>query len=131
MPEAPSELPLYVLEHGDFRSKAQSASCDQDIAADGAFAIAMISEFSRVEREPYRYRLLHWEAGMIGQVLYLGAEACGIRGTGMGCYFDDTTHDLLGLRDNAWQDLYHFAAGKHVEDKRLTALPPYYHLERP
>lgn len=129
--EAPEKLPLYVLKHGDFRSEAQSASCDQDIAADGAFAIAMISEFSQVEREPYLYRLLHWEAGMIGQVLYLGSEACGIRGTGMGCFFDDVTHDVLGLQDNTWQDVYHFAAGKHVEDKRLITLPPYYHLEKP
>jgi len=129
--EAPEALPLYILEHGDFRSKAEGASCNQDIASDGAFAVAMIAEFSpHIEQEPYRYRRLHWEAGMIGQVLYLTCEAYGIRGTGMGCFFDDTTHDLLGLRDKSYQDLYHFGAGKPVEDKRIATLPPYGHLKK-
>ena len=130
-PEAPAALPLYILERGDFRSKAESTSCNQDIAADGAFVVAMISEFSPlIEQGPYRYRLLHWEAGMIGQVLYLTCEAYGMRGTGMGCFFDDTIHDLLGLQDNTYQDLYHFGVGKPVEDNRIVTLPPYYHLEK-
>ncbi len=131
IPEAPEALPLYSLEHGDFRSKAEGASCNQDIARDGAFAVAMIAEFTPViEQQSYQYRLLHWEAGMIGQILYLGSEAYGIRGTGMGCFFDDTVHDLLGLRDNTWQDLYHFGAGRPVEDKRIATLPPYEHLKK-
>lgn len=67
---------------------------------------------------------------MIGQVLYLEAEAHGMRGTGMGCFFDDITHEILGLSDNTFQDLYHFSIGKAVEDKRLMTLPPYYHLGR-
>jgi len=35
------------------------------------------------------YRNLFWEAGLVGQVLYLEAEEAGIRATGIGCYFDD------------------------------------------
>ena len=35
------------------------------------------------------YRNLFWEAGLVGQVLYLEAEAASIRSTGIGCYFDD------------------------------------------
>jgi hypothetical protein len=42
------------------------------------------------------YRRLFWEAGVLGQALYLGAEAIGIRATGIGCYFDDLFHGLLG-----------------------------------
>ncbi|MDH3347280.1 MAG: hypothetical protein OEM02_04155 [Desulfobulbaceae bacterium] len=34
-------------------------------------------------------RLLTWECGLIGQLLYLEAEATEIRATGIGCYFDD------------------------------------------
>ena len=34
---------------------------------------------------------------MIGQVLYLEAEAAGARGTGIGCFYDDAVHELLGL----------------------------------
>lgn len=65
---------------------------------------------------------------MIGQVLYLGAEAHGMRSTGMGCFFDDVTHQIAGFPDNTFQDLYHFSVGKAIEDKKLTTLPPYYHL---
>jgi hypothetical protein len=89
----------------------------------------MISRFrENVERYPFLYRRLHWETGMIGQVLYLDAEARGMRGTGMGCFFDDITHEILGLSDNTFQDLYHFSIGKAVDDRRLTTLPPYHHL---
>jgi len=65
---------------------------------------------------------------MIGQVLYLEAEAHGMRGTGMGCFFDDVTHKLLGLSNDAFQDVYHFTIGKAVDDPRLSTLPPYTHL---
>jgi SagB-type dehydrogenase family enzyme len=127
----PETLPLYILEQGDFRSKAQSASCDQDIAGDGAFSVAMIAEFrDAIEQGPHRYRHLHWEAGMIGQVLYLASETYGMRGTGMGCFFDDRVHELLGLQDTFYQDIYHFGVGKPVEDTRIAILPPYQHLQK-
>ena len=62
---------------------------------------------------------------MIGQMLYLGAEAAGLRGTGIGCFFDDPVHEALGLESERYQSLYHFTVGKPVEDTRLTTLPPY------
>ena len=34
---------------------------------------------------------------MVGQVLYLEAEAAGARATGIGCFYDDPVHDVLGL----------------------------------
>jgi SagB-type dehydrogenase family enzyme len=123
---ASSPLPLFLLRAGECRAEATLASCRQEIAGDGAFAVAMAARFrSSLERTPWRYRHLHWEAGMIGQVLYLEAEAHGMRGTGMGCFFDDVTHKLLGFPGDAFQDLYHFTVGKAVEDPRLTTLPPY------
>ena len=75
------------------------------------------------------YPRLFWEAGLIGQVLYLEAEAAGLRGTGIGCFFDDIVHDLLGLGDAAWQSLYHFTVGGPVADPRLRTHPPYAHLD--
>ena len=51
-----------------------------------------------------------------------------MRGTGIGCYFDDACHRLLGLSGDAWQDLYHFTVGGPVEDPRLRTLRPYAHL---
>ena len=62
---------------------------------------------------------------MVGQVLYLEAEAAGMRGTGIGCFFDDALHRLLGLQGNPFQDLYHFTVGGPVEDTRLATLPAY------
>ena len=62
---------------------------------------------------------------MIGQTLYLEAEAAGIRATGIGCFFDDEVHQLLGLRNEDWQSLYHFTVGGPLDDGRLTTLQPY------
>jgi hypothetical protein len=65
---------------------------------------------------------------MIGQALYLAAEAAGARGTGIGCYFDEVLHRALGLAGHEWQSLYHFTIGCPVEDVRLRTVPPYPHL---
>jgi hypothetical protein len=62
---------------------------------------------------------------MIGQVLYLEAEAAGIRATGIGCFFDDSVHDVFGFKNRKYQSLYHFTVGGPVEDTRITTSPPY------
>jgi SagB-type dehydrogenase family enzyme len=124
------QFPLYLLEQGEFRKTAISVSCHQDIAGYSAFSLGMIARFKALlDKEPFRYRHLFWESGMIGQVLYLEAEAHGLRGTGIGCFFDDAVHDLLGFENNAFQSLYHFTIGEPVEDQRLASYPPYYHLK--
>lgn len=124
-----TRIPLFLLKRGDVRDTAAKVSCHQDIAGDGVFSLAMIAEFRKaVAADPHRYRRLFWECGMIGQVLYLEAEAAGIRGTGIGCYFDDAVHELLGLAGDGRQSLYHFTVGVPVEDRRLGTLPPYGHL---
>ena len=123
-------LPLFRLESGDQRPFARQVSCGQDIAADGAFAASMLAEFEpRVAAHPFMYRRLHLEAGAIGQVLYLEAEAAGLRGTGIGCFFDDAIHQHLGLRGRGWQVLYNFTVGGPVPDGRLETLPAYHHLD--
>lgn len=124
------DFPLYLLEPGDFRQTAVMVSCHQDIAGSSAFSLGMLARFGDiVRREPFRYRHLFWECGMIGQVLYLEAEAHGLRGTGIGCFFDDAVHEILGLTDDRYQSLYHFTVGHPLEDPRLTTLPPYAHLK--
>ena len=104
---------------------------DHQLPPDGRLARRLqFGDDRRLRRhDPVRgawwYRRLFWEAGMLGQVLYLEAEAAGVRGTGIGCYFDDAFHDLLGLSGDRFQDLYHFTVGAPVDDPRLTTLPPY------
>jgi SagB-type dehydrogenase family enzyme len=123
----PDGLPLFLLKEGDFRQAAQQIACLQEIAGDGCFSTAMIAEFDGPlnAHGPWFYPRLFWECGLIGQVLYLEAEAAGLRATGIGCYFDDPMHHLLGLKSTQYQDLYHLTAGGPIEDGRLTTLPPY------
>jgi SagB-type dehydrogenase family enzyme len=123
--------PLFLLKAGDVTLAAAELSCHQEIAGNGAFAAAMLAPFDqRLKSAPYRYRQLFWECGMIGQALYLSAEAHGVRGTGIGCFFDDPVHELLGIKDRSFQSLYHFTVGHPIEDRRLTTLPAYHHLRR-
>lgn len=123
----PVELPLFLVESGDARFVATQVSCRQDIAGDGAFSLGMIAEYraNLVARGPSFYRRLFWEAGAIGQVLYLEAEAAGVRATGIGCFFDDPVHQTFGLSGIEFQSLYHFTVGGYVDDPRLTTLPAY------
>ncbi len=121
----PAHLPLYLLLAHDTRDAAKVICCHQDIAADSCFALGMLASFEGIEQSPWRYPRLYWECGLVGQTLYLEAEAAGIRATGIGCFFDDEMHRLLALEGHAWQSLYHFTAGGAVEDRRLTTLPPY------
>ena len=124
------DLPLYLLGEGMLMREATAVSCHQPIAGDSSFSLGMIAKFRPViEEAPFLYRHLFWETGMIGQVLYLEAEAYGIRSTGIGCFFDDPTHQIMGLKDNTFQSLYHFTVGGPVEDARLQTWPPYFHLK--
>ena len=127
VPTCPHGLPLYLLQEGDGRALAARVSCDQDIAGDGAFSLGMIADYmdSLTTYGAGFYRNLFWEAGMVGQVLYLEAEEAGIRSTGIGCYFDDPVHEVFGIASRKWQSFYHFTVGGPVEDVRLTTLPAY------
>jgi SagB-type dehydrogenase family enzyme len=124
---AHDSLPLVCLGRGDCRSLARRLSCDQDIASDGCFSLGMIADFDASLAEYGRsfYRHLFWESGLVGQILYLEAEAARVRATGIGCFYDDPVHEVLGLKTHAFQSLYHFTVGVPVEDTRLTTEPGY------
>jgi SagB-type dehydrogenase family enzyme len=122
----PDGLRLFLLEEGDVRAFARLASCQQAIASDSAFTVGMLSVFENSLAEgPWWYRRLFWEAGVLGQVLYMEAEAHGVRGTGIGCYFDDVVHEALGLEGDYFRDLYHFTTGRPVDDPRLATHAAY------
>jgi SagB-type dehydrogenase family enzyme len=123
----PDDLPLILLAEGDLREGAAQVSCGQAIAGAGAFSLGMLARFDAVLRRhgPAAYPRLFHETGAIGQMLYLEAEAAGLRGTGIGCFFDDEVHRVLGLEDHAWQSLYHFTVGGALEDPRLQTAPAY------
>ncbi len=103
---------------------ARALSCHQDIASTSAFSLGMLADFASAT-DDYAYRALLREAGLIGQALYLEAEAAGVRGTGIGCFFDDPVHQAFGLADPRWQSVYHFTVGTPIVDARLETSPPY------
>ena len=129
--DCPAHFSLFRLLSADAQSAARTLSCHQDIAADGAFSLGMLAEYkNNLTSSPWVYRQLFWEAGMLGQVLYLEAEAANVRGTGIGCYFDDEVHGLLGLKNQVLQNIYHFTVGGAITDTRLQTLMDYGHLRR-
>ncbi|HRI37458.1 MAG TPA: SagB/ThcOx family dehydrogenase, partial [Nitrospira sp.] len=132
VPGCPEGLLLYRLLEGDSKRLAVQVSCHQDIAGDSAFSFGMVAEFEGDlrERGAWWYPRLFWEAGLLGQIMYLEAEAAGVRATGIGCFFDDPVHEIVGIQSLTMQSLYHFTIGGPVEDQRLQMLPPYAHLVR-
>ncbi len=120
------EQSLVPLSLSDQRESSQYLSLGQAIAADGCFAVSMIADFN-LGYELFGdrcYRYVHFEAGHIGQFLYLGAEALGYDSTGIGAFFDDDVNRYLNLPPG-FEVVYHFCVGKAVEDPRLTTLPSY------
>jgi SagB-type dehydrogenase family enzyme len=130
-----TDLSVYLLVEDDVRQLAGVLSCHQQIASHGAFALGMLAEFEGrlAQAGPWFYRHLFWEAGAVGQVLYLEAEAAGLSATGIGCYFDDPVHrsfgitcsDTGGIADTRLQSLYHFTVGGGVDDPRIASRPAY------
>ncbi|KAK4379405.1 hypothetical protein RND71_001267 [Anisodus tanguticus] len=123
----PDDLPLYELARGDCKELSKRLSCDQDIASDGCFSLGMIAHFEPTLRSKgsWMYPRLFWETGVLGQVLYLESHAVGISATGIGCFFDDPVHEVLGLKGSKFQSLYHFTVGGPVVDKRIMSLSAY------
>ncbi len=126
----PDDIPLYMLVRANCRNAARTLSCHQDIASASAFCVSLLAEFDTVLTDsPWKYRDLFYEAGVVGQALYIEAEAAGIRGTGIGCFFDDTIHETFGIQNRSLQCVYNFTVGMPVVDNRLISLPPYSHLQ--
>jgi len=126
----PTHLSLHHLITASSRKAAATVSCHQAIAGNSCFSLGMLTEYgTALDHGPWHYRRLFWECGLIGQVLYLEAEAAGLRGTGIGCFFDDNVHSLFGLQGDQFQSLYHFTVGHALHDARLATLPPYQHLK--
>lgn len=125
---SPAHLGLTLLQElglQELQRLARALSCHQDIASTSAFSLGMLGEFDTATVDGPGYRELLREAGRVGQALYLEAEAAGVRGTGIGCFFDDPVHTAFGLAGTRWQSVYHFTVGTPVIDARLETSPPY------
>lgn len=125
----PEHAELEAIKSGDQRVAAAGLSLGQDLAGNACVAFSMIGDFERATRAhgDRGYRYVHFEAGAIGQRLYLAAEACGMGATGIGAFYDEEVHRYLNLRPEAGpnptfgQVVYHFAIGYPTPDPRLEA----------
>ncbi len=74
-------------------------SLEHALAGNACFAISMFADLAELaERFGNRgYRYAYFEAGAIGQRLYVGAEALGWNATGIGAFYDDDVHRYLGF----------------------------------
>jgi SagB-type dehydrogenase family enzyme len=114
---------LQKIKDGDQRLTASALSLGQDLAGNACLAFSMIGEFESAARlyGDRGYRFVHFEAGAIGQRMYIAAEALGLRATGIGAFFDEQVNQYLGLPPRQEQVVYHFAIGYPVPDPRAEA----------
>jgi nitroreductase len=131
VPDAPL---LCLAENPALAGTLRTLNCHQALGSDAILGFALLAEFNPLEAGS-AYRERFHEAGLIGQALYLEAEAQGLRGTGIGCYFDDALHQLIGLApaeagSAALQSVYHFTVGLALDDGRIATETPYAHLRR-
>jgi len=90
---------LEQLHRANVERVAAYLSLEQALAGNACFAVSMIADLAtaagRFGNRGYRY--VYFEAGAIGQRLYLGAEALGWNATGIGAFYDDDVHRYLGF----------------------------------
>ena len=135
VPHAPPDAPLLCLaENPALAGTLRTLNCHQALGSDAILGFALLAEFNPLA-DASAYRDRFHEAGLIGQALYLEAEALGLRGTGIGCYFDDALHQLIGVVPSeagcgALQSVYHFTVGLPLDDARIATEAPYAHLQR-
>jgi len=115
---------LERIRLGDQRVAAAGLSLRQELAGNACVAFSLIGDLASATHiyGDRGYRYVHFEAGAIGQTLYLAAEALGLGATGIGAFFDDEVNRYLCLDSPERQVVYHFAIGYPVPDPRLA--PP-------
>jgi SagB-type dehydrogenase family enzyme len=119
----PERAELEQIKDGDQQVAAAGLSLGQELAGNACVAFSMIGDLERAARAhgDRGYRYVHFEAGAIGQRLYLAAEGLGLGATGIGAFFDDAVHRYLDLTPEQGQVVYHFAIGYPVPDPRVNA----------
>jgi SagB-type dehydrogenase family enzyme len=113
------------LEHlhaGNVQRVAAFLSLEQSLAGNSCFTVSMIADLAEAARVfgNRGYRYVYFEAGAIGQRLYLGAEALGWNATGIGAFYDDDVHRYLGFLDEGQESIH--ASVRDAEKASLVLL---------
>ena len=95
----PETAELERIKSGDQRVAAAGLSLGQYLAGNSCVTFSMIGDFHcAIHAHGNRcYRYVHFEAGAIGQRLYLAAEALKLGATGIGAFYDEEVNRYLKL----------------------------------
>ncbi len=110
------------LHAGNVQRVAAFLSLEQSLAGNSCFTISMIANLGEASRlfGNRGYRYVYFEAGAIGQRLYLGAEALGWNATGIGALYDDDVHRYFGFLEDGGDSVS--AAVREAEKAALVML---------
>jgi SagB-type dehydrogenase family enzyme len=119
----PAKGEMEMVKSGDQRVAAAGLSLGQDLAGNACVAFSMIGDLETATRDygDRGYRYVYFEAGAIGQRLYLAAEGLGLGATGIGAFYDEEVHRYLHVTPAQGQVVYHFAIGYPIPDPRVQA----------
>jgi SagB-type dehydrogenase family enzyme len=94
-----SSRSLEQRQRANVERVAAYLSLEQALAGNACFAVSMMADLAKAAQlfGNRGYRYVHFEAGAIGQRLYIGAEALGWNATGIGAFYDDDVHRYLGF----------------------------------
>ena len=113
---------LELLHAGNVQRVAAFLSLEQALAGNSCFTVSMIADLVEAARVfgNRGYRYVHFEAGSIGQRLYVGAEALGWNATGIGAFYDDDVHRYLGFLEEGMDSVR--ASVREAEKSALVML---------
>lgn len=113
---------VYLFPVDNMAQVSTRLCAEQSIGGLGVFTIILLAEFRHklLVHGASHCRRLHYEAGAMGELLYLEAESEGLRANGMGCYFDNPLLELLALpRNHSFEPLYFLSVGDAFDDEKL------------
>ena len=113
---------LEQLHRGDVQRVAAFLSLEQPLAGNSCFTVSMIADLAEAARVfgNRGYRYLYFEAGAVGQRLYVGADALGWSATGIGAFYDDDVHRYLGFLEEGADSVD--TSAREAEEAALTML---------
>ena len=113
---------LEQLHRGNVQRVAAFLSLEQPLAGNSCFTVSMIADLGEAARVfgNRGYRYVYFEAGAIGQRLYVGAEALGWNATGIGAFYDDDVHRYLGFLEEGTDSVA--ASAREAEKAALVML---------
>lgn len=109
----PDQNQYGLVEEGLFMNSMAGACLDQMWLKMAGFHFLMLSELASLDDAmgPRGYRHVMMNAGLLGQVIYLGAVSLGLGCCGIGAYYDDEVSRILDLDEHEYL-LYLVAAGR-------------------